>query len=402
TNSFFHSTDPREHSFLRKRVSATYSMTSILSLEPRIQQVADTMWSRFGDFGRSGEAIDLDKWASFFAFDVVGELALGGPMGFVESGADPEGIIAAIHGFFFFGANMGYLPFQSRIIQNPVTQAMAGKIDAKATGASYFNAWLAQQIGRRRARGPPKAGEKADMLDHFIAMKTPSGGPAEDKDVLVEMGNIVGAGADTTSIGIRTVLGQLLLNPSSYVRAQQEIDQAYAAHGFSDEPGVGNITFAVASELPFLAACVKEALRLHPSILWQLPREVPAQGLHVKGYYIPSSATVSISPISQNRCPEVYGPDADAWRPERWIVGEGSTEQQVREMTKFDTTFGYGSRTCVGKHLALVEIHKFVAQMLHQFDVELVNKERPWVTHSMWFSYQAEMLVKVKERERRA
>lgn len=46
----------------------------------------------------------------------------------------------------------------------------------------------------------------------------------------------------------------------------------------------------------------------------------------------------------------------------------------------------------------MVEIYKFVAQLLHQFDIALVNKERPWVTKSMWFSDQGDMFVKIKER----
>lgn len=313
-------------------------MTSILSMEPRIQQIADVFWSRLGEFARTGETIDLSPWASYFAFDVVGEVALGGPIGFVEAGTDPERIISSIHTLFYFAANLGYLPLQSKPIMSPTVHKVAGMLGSKEGASVHFNNWLAQQIHKRRARGPPKEGQPGDMLDHFIAMKTPDGRLVGDTDVLAEMGNIIGAGADTTSIGIRTVIGQLMLHQDSYARVQKEVDQAYRDHGFSDGPGAGSITFAVASELPFLSACVKEALRLHPSILWQLPREAPAQGINVKGYYIPGSATVSISPLAQNRCPEVFGQDADDWRPERWIAGEGSTEQQVRDMNKFDTT----------------------------------------------------------------
>lgn len=307
-------------------------------MEPRIQQVADVFWSRLGDFARTGETIDFSPWASYFAFDVVGEVALGGPIGFVEAGTDLEQIISSIHTLFYFAANLGYLPLQSKPIMSPTVHKVAGMLGSKEGGSIHFNNWLAQQIHKRRARGPPKEGQPGDMLDHFITMKTPDGSPVGDTEVVAEMGNIIGAGADTTSIGIRTVIGQLMLHQDSYARVQKEVDQAYRDLGFSDEPGAGSITFAVASELPFLSACVKEGLRLHPSILWQLPRKAPAQGINVKGYYIPGSATVSISPLTQNRCQEVFGQDAHDWRPERWIAGEGSTEQQVRDMNKFDTT----------------------------------------------------------------
>lgn len=337
-NSFFNSTNTKEHSFLRKRVTAVYSMTSILSMEKQIQEVADALWRRFADFARTGQPVALHDWAPFFAFDVVGKIALGAPMGFIENGADTEGIIASIHNLFFWSANLGYLPGQQRILFHPLTQKLLGLVGIKADGAGYLNDWMAKQVHRRRQRGPPgqAAGEKGDMLDHFLAMKDADGRPARDSSVLSECGNIIAAGADTTAIGIRSVLGQLLLHADSMRRVQQEVDDAYALHHLSSS--AAGIPFAIAEKLPFLNACVREALRLHPSILYQLPREAPPQGMSVRGYYIPASATVSIGPLTQNRCPEVFGGDADEWRPERWIVGEGSDEVRVKEMNKFDTT----------------------------------------------------------------
>lgn len=89
------------------------------------------------------------------------------------------------------------------------------------------------------------------MLDHFLVMKDERGEPASLGEIVVEGGNIIGAGADTTSIGMRTMLGQLLLHDDAYARVQREMDVAYVEHGFSDEPSRG-MSFAVAEELPFL------------------------------------------------------------------------------------------------------------------------------------------------------
>lgn len=85
------------HRALRGRVSATYSMSSILAMEPFIQEVADKIWSKFYDFAKSGQTLDLAKWVSYFTFDVVGQLSLGGEIGFVERGEDVDNIISAIH-----------------------------------------------------------------------------------------------------------------------------------------------------------------------------------------------------------------------------------------------------------------------------------------------------------------
>ena len=62
------------------------------------------------------------------------------------------------------------------------------------------------------------------------------------------------------------------------------------------------------------------------------------------------------------------------------------------------TKFGMGSRSCIGKHLAMVEMYKFVAQFVHHFDIEVVNKERPWSTRSQWFAFQADFWVKLQRR----
>ncbi|KAJ5481664.1 hypothetical protein N7475_000476 [Penicillium sp. IBT 31633x] len=53
-------------------------------------------------------------------------------------------------------------------------------------------------------------------------------------------------------------------------------------------------------------------------------------------------------------------------------------------------TFGRGSRSCVGKNIALVEVHKEGAQFFRHFDAEIVNKEKPSVAKSQWFAIQKE------------
>lgn len=58
-----------------------------------------------------------------------------------------------------------------------------------------------------------------------------------------------------------------------------------------------------------------------------------------------------------------------------------------------------GSRSCVGKNLANVEIVKFTAQFFRRFDVSLVNEERPWQTKSQWFAFQRNFWVRLHKRE---
>lgn len=61
--------------------------------------------------------------------------------------------------------------------------------------------------------------------------------------------------------------------------------------------------------------------------------------------------------------------------------------------------FGYGARVCLGRHLALLEINKFVAGFVHRYDATFTNRDRPFVTKSQWFSYQADMFLDLKLRD---
>lgn len=154
-----------------------------------------------------------------------------------------------------------------------------------------------------------------------------------------------GAGADTTSIGMRSCLYYICSRPDVYKKLQREIDEYYDSMELQ-EP----IKYQQTQQLLYLVAVCKEAMRLLPSIVYQLIRYAP-EGLSVQGKHIPAGTPVGISPISQNRDREVFGPDADDFRPERWL----EDEQKTRFMDSLNMTFGgNGPRMCVGRNIALV------------------------------------------------
>lgn len=314
-------------------------MSTILGLEPQIQRIANVMWDKFRKIAQSGGTIDMQTWTGYFAFDIVTQLGLGSPVGFVEQSKDVDGIMKSIQGFFYWHAGMGNMPGQMAWFYNPVSAFVLKYLGPKSTqGQNNFFSWLFKIVTTRMAEedaGNPKDRTR-DMLDVFVSMKEPDGSAVPLPGVMIEGGNLIGAGADTTSVGMTVVFGQLLQHPDDYARVQQEIDEAYERNNIKQ---AGDLTYVMAEKVPYLNACIKEATRLTPSILWQLPREAPADGVTIAGHYIPPGATVSMSPISQNRCKEIFGEDADEWRPGRWLVGEkGSSPEKIREMDKFNVT----------------------------------------------------------------
>ena len=70
----------------------------------------------------------------------------------------------------------------------------------------------------------------------------------------------------------------------------------------------------------------------------------------------------------------------------------------IKEMSRLLTTFGMGSRTCIGQNIALVERYKFAAQFVRHFELESVNKDKPWTTQSSTFAFRSDFWIKLKTR----
>jgi cytochrome P450 len=114
----------------------------------------------------------------------------------------------------------------------------------------------------------------------------------------------------------------LMDNPVTYKQLQQEVDEFYEKH-----LPTGEISYNQCLTLPFLQAVVKESGRMYPSIIYQIPRYVPAEGITIAGYDVPPGTAAGISALSYNRSKEIFGPDANTFRPERWTENDTRAKQ---------------------------------------------------------------------------
>lgn len=123
------------------------------------------------------------------------------------------------------------------------------------------------------------------------------------------------------------------------------------------------------------------------------PRIVPAGGIQIEEHFIPAGSTVGASPWVINRDKNVYGADADTFNPERWL------QDNTVEMHRTSLTFGSGSRNCIGKNIAWLEMSKFLATLFLRYNVELVHPEEELKVESWFFTILGGLHVRMRARQ---
>lgn len=147
-----------------------------------------------------------------------------------------------------------------------------------------------------------------------------------------------GAGSETTAIALRAIFYNLLTHPSSLEKLLAEIDSA-DRDGRLSRPYV---RYTEAIKLPYMIACCKEGMRMHPSIALAFPRFIPPGGVEIAGTFLSAGYKVGINPAVVQFDRDIFGETVDEFIPERWLQGDAA------RMDRHMMVFGAGKRNCLG------------------------------------------------------
>ncbi|KAL4901491.1 hypothetical protein BDW74DRAFT_187701 [Aspergillus multicolor] len=390
----FSSPGGKQHGDRRRIVSNVYSMSSILQSEKYIEACIDVWERKLDEMADRKESFDLWLWTRMYAYDVIGELFFSKMFGFLEAGCDHLGYIAATDDLIPVQFIAGNMPTYVRSLFM-LTGIMLPKVREALKALDNLTEATVAMIKRRLAAlsnpGPEAKSERADILGKLldISHKNSKQLDFELDDIKMESFGGFFAGSETTATTLTGILYHIFRNRDVYNKLTSEVDSATQRNELSTP----HITYNEATALPYLVACIKEGMRMHPVNAVSLPRHVPESGCAVAGHWIPGGARVGVNMAVVHFDKGVFGNDAGIFRPERWMDG---TRDPV-EMERHLLTFGMGARTCLGKNISLCEIYKAIPQLLREFTFELGGQEE-MKTKSYWFYKPVALDVKVLRR----
>lgn len=193
---------------------------------------------------------------------------------------------------------------------------------------------LYEEIERRRSdRG---ADEHKDILAVLLSARDEDGEPLTNRELRDELITILLAGHETTATSIGWAFERLLRTPAALERLTAEVRS-----GGSSE---------------YLDAVVKETLRVRPVVpeVFRAPTEQADLG----GYTFPRGTQLAASILLVQLDPELYPPDPQAFRPERFLDGAPEPYTWV--------PFGGGVRRCLGAAFATLEMKVVISTILRR------------------------------------
>lgn len=212
-----------------------------------------------------------------------------------------------------------------------------------------------------------------------------------DRDVLRGQAiNILTAGRDSTATFLSWTFFHLVRYPSAMTKLRAEVSQV-------DETAAP-LTRADLLRLTYLQNVMREVLRLHPPVplisRTALRDTILPTGGGADGrspILVPEGMSVLYSAYCIQRRPDLYGMDAEMFRPERWDEEPLRSRDATHRGWTF-LPFGGGPRTCLGMDFSLTEGAYAIVRILQRFPsiriptdepVQVTGHERQTVTISL-------------------
>ncbi|KAH8671065.1 cytochrome P450 [Xylariales sp. PMI_506] len=346
--------NPKDKIELSKNLNIGLTHSNLLQVEANMNQCIIKLLHWMDQYAERQQAMSLDEFLTFTVLDSVGEILFSKPYGFLDAGKDVGNAVAMVKYHSKYLAIMAHYRWFHWLLANPVV----AWLQIIPMGHLYDRTMA---IIRERQANPDV---RFDVMAHWLrALER-----AELRRLEAAAAATVGAGADTVACTLQAFIYHMRREPMLWARGRDEIREAQGAGRCLGQV----ISYEDTVQLSYLQACVKEALRLYPPAPGPIPRIAPEGGITIGDRTFPEGVTLSVSPWVIQRSKDIWGLDADEFKPDRWLSVKG------KSLEKYLIPFSVGYASCPGQHAAGILLPKILATIVRDYDIGFVDPEKEW------------------------
>jgi cytochrome P450 len=220
---------------------------------------------------------------------------------------------------------------------------------------ALYNEWLNYVTERRQ-----KLGSRDCFLDRILDQQEKIGFDRHKMYFLC--GTLMEGGSDTTSSIIIAFIHAMTKWPEVQRKAQRQIDEVV---GEDRSP-----TWDDYEKLPYVAACVKEAMRWRPVVPLAFPHSL-AEDDWVDGMLLPKGSDIFINAFGMHHDEKRF-PNPDVFNPDNYKGVTALASELANGDWANRDHYGYGSgrRLCPGIHLAERNLFLAIAKLLWAVNIK--------------------------------
>ncbi|KAI0741674.1 cytochrome P450 [Daedaleopsis nitida] len=379
-----------QHKKQRKILNPVFSINHMRHMLPIFYKVTDRLRDAIASQVTSGpRTIDMAHWMVRVALELVGQGGLGcsfdaltddTPNAFGEAIKQLGPIIFPVRHLLTITRKIGTPGFR-RWVGERIPHWRARKARELIDTLHTVSCEIVNSKKAALAKGDEEVihqvGEGKDIISKLLQanMVASAEDRLSDEEVVAQVSTLVSAAMDTTSGVLSHLLHLLADHPDVQERLRKEVI------GARQEADGGHISYDRLVELPYLDAVCRETLRLYPPLPGigktyvrhvVLPLGKPLRGRDgtlMHELLIPKNTNIAIGILASNRNPELWGPDADEWKPERWLspLPETLINAHIPGVYSNLMTFLGGGRSCIGFKFSQMEMKVVLATLLESF-----------------------------------
>ncbi|KAG5803548.1 hypothetical protein H9Q74_012956 [Fusarium xylarioides] len=371
TRSIFTARNRAQHARKRRYIAHSFAPKSSRAAEGPIANKVELLvrkWDEMIDKGPQFDGftqLECRRWFTYLSFDITGDLLFSEPFGMLENGSDlvkidkkPGSYVSMMNSLAQRSAavaTLGVLPWlkpHAHLLPDPFFHK----------GMDGLQNLLGVTSAHVKERMAAAQDNHEDWLSLLLRARDEHGELLKFEEVASESLTLFMAAIETVSNTLSAMMYYLATSPSSLQKLQAEVDSIHVS---------GTVTpFAHVRALPYLDAVLNETMRLHSVLGIGLPREVlpGSKGVHLDSFYFPPSTVLSVPIYAIHRSRDIWGQDANEFRPERW------EKLSDRQKTAF-MPFGHGPAACVGRNLAEVEMKMIAATLTRRYNICVVDSQ---------------------------